>query len=75
MLVTFGDGTTCVCSFDGCDVVLTYETLTVDRWPIPGCKGGRYIRTNVRPACGFCNSSDGGNLSNMIKKEEMAAVE
>lgn len=33
--------------------------LTVDRI-VPGCQGGRYVRTNIRPACGVCNSETGG---------------
>lgn len=59
LLTTFGDGTTCVCSFEDCETELTYETLTVDRWPISGYDGGRYIRGNIRPSCGPCNFSDG----------------
>lgn len=35
--------------------------LTVDRI-IPGCMGGTYRRSNIRPACGPCNSST-GNLA------------
>lgn len=35
--------------------------LTVDRI-IPGCRGGRYVRENIRPACGPCNSETGGSL-------------
>lgn len=34
--------------------------LTVDRI-IPGCQGGTYVRTNIRPACGRCNSELGGS--------------
>lgn len=37
------------------------RTLTIDRI-IPGCKGGTYRRTNIRPACGQCNSETGGGL-------------
>lgn len=37
------------------------EPLTVDRI-IPGCKGGTYRRTNIRPACGLCNSETGGRV-------------
>lgn len=58
MLNTFGDGTTCLCAF-GCGTVLDATTLTKDRYPIPGRKGGRYVRGNVRPACGHCNSVHG----------------
>lgn len=34
--------------------------LTIDRI-VPGCQGGTYRRTNIRPACGTCNSSTGGH--------------
>lgn len=44
-----------------CGVLLTAETVTVDRI-IPGCKGGTYRRNNIRPACGPCNSETGGAL-------------
>ena len=27
---------------------------------IPGCRGGRYVRGNVRPECVSCSSSEGG---------------
>lgn len=42
-----------------CGVLLTVETLTVDRIK-PGCQGGTYRRENIRPACGKCNSETGG---------------
>ena len=58
MLEHFGDGTTCSCAF-GCGAVLDATTLTKDRYPKPGRKGGRYVKGNVRPACGPCNSSHG----------------
>lgn len=44
-----------------CGVLLTVDTVTVDRI-IPGCQGGTYRRNNIRPACGTCNSSTGGAL-------------
>lgn len=44
-----------------CGVLLTVDTVTVDRI-IPGCKGGRYVRDNIRPACGRCNSEAGARL-------------
>ena len=37
----------------------TTHPLTVDRI-VPGCQGGTYRRTNIRPACGECNSETGG---------------
>ncbi len=42
-----------------CGVVLTEDTLTVDRI-VPGALGGKYRRENVRPACSGCNSETGG---------------
>lgn len=36
--------------------------LTVDRI-LPGVRGGTYLRNNIRPACGPCNSSTGGKLA------------
>lgn len=59
LLTKFGDGETAVCSFDGCDVVLTFDTITVDRFPIMGCDGGTYRRENIRPSCAFHNSQHG----------------
>lgn len=61
LLEKFGDGVTALCSF-GCGTALTFETITVDRYPVPGCHGGRYTRGNIRPACGPCNSAVGGAL-------------
>ena len=59
MLVVFGDGTTAPCY--RCGIRLTFTTMTVDRI-IPGAEGGRYVRGNIRPACGPCNSETGGML-------------
>lgn len=42
-----------------CGVLLTVDTVTVDRI-VPGCQGGTYRRNNIRPACGPCNSETGG---------------
>ncbi len=61
LLNEFGDGTTAPCAF-ACGAVVTLETLTVDRFPTPGCQGGRYVRGNIRPACGPCNSLHGATL-------------
>lgn len=52
-----------------CDLVLDLETLTVDRHPVPGVDGGRYTRDNIKPACPFCNSSTGGKLGNLRRRE------
>lgn len=42
-----------------CGELLTEATVTVDRI-VPGCRGGRYVRGNIRPACAHCNSETGG---------------
>lgn len=52
IFTTVGDGIPC-CRCYRCGKPMTVETLTVDRI-IPGCKGGTYRRTNIRPACGDC---------------------
>jgi hypothetical protein len=57
LLETFGDGVKAPCY--RCEVMLDFVTLTVDRIT-PGCRGGRYVRGNIRPACGRCNSETGG---------------
>lgn len=63
LLAEFGDGRTAPCSF--CGAVLTDETITVDRI-VPGCLGGTYRRENCRPACGTCNSREGGKLAGRV---------
>jgi hypothetical protein len=45
-----------------CPKVLTYETLTVDRYPIMGCDGGTYKRNNIRPQCLQCNCGHGARI-------------
>lgn len=44
-----------------CGRLLTLRTVTVGRI-VPGCKGGRYVRSNIRPACAKCNSETGGKV-------------
>jgi hypothetical protein len=61
LLDTYGDGQTCPCAF--CKAELTYDTVTVDRFPIPGRAGGRYTRDNIRPACSPCNKEDQGRAA------------
>jgi len=55
--VNHGDGEM-ACRCYRCGVLLTVDTVTVDRIK-PGCQGGTYRRDNIRPACGRCNSSTG----------------
>lgn len=47
-----------VCRCWRCGTLLSITTLTVDRI-IPGCRGGTYRRTNIRPACEGCNRDTG----------------
>lgn len=44
-----------------CGELLTVDTVTVDRI-VPGCRGGTYRRTNIRPACSRCNSETGATV-------------
>lgn len=53
-----GNGETVPCAASlgsRCEGVVTYETMNVDRI-VPGCLGGRYVRTNIRPTCFTCNN-------------------
>lgn len=65
LLATFGDGESAPCSIrfdEHCLGEVTMVTITVDRHPVPGIDGGKYARTNIRPACGPCNSRHGTQL-------------
>jgi 5-methylcytosine-specific restriction endonuclease McrA len=66
LLSAYGDGELTVCY--RCNVPLLYEDLTSDRI-VPGCLGGTYQRSNIRPCCGPCNSDTGGHLSTDFGKE------
>jgi hypothetical protein len=52
------EGAAPACRCYRCGALLTADTVTVDRIT-PGCQGGTYARTNIRPACGTCNSQTG----------------
>jgi hypothetical protein len=56
----------CTCRCYRCGKVLDEKTVTVDR-VVPGCHGGRYVRNNIRPACGDCNSETGGGLRGGVR--------
>lgn len=45
-----------------CGKLLTADTVTIDRWPVPGIDGGKYTATNTRPACGTCNPTTGATV-------------
>lgn len=68
LLATFGDSYTAPCCF--CLIELDWFTLTVDRI-IPGARGGRYVRGNIRPACGSCNSIDGNRVRMELAAERL----
>lgn len=52
------EGSSPACRCYRCGLLLTVETVTVDRI-VPGCQGGTYRRDNIRPCCGRCNSQTG----------------
>lgn len=58
-VVTGTEGAQPACRCYRCGHLLTVDTLTVDRIK-PGCQGGTYARSNIRPACSRCNSETGG---------------
>ena len=66
LLATFGDGQSAPCSF-GCGTEVNFDTITVDRYPVPGIEGGTYKRDNIRPACGPCNTADGAEIAKSRK--------
>lgn len=58
-----GNGREVVCAFPECVTVLTVDTVTVDRWPVPGINGGTYARDNIRPACPTHNYGEGWSIA------------
>lgn len=38
-----------------CGVKMRKKTFHVDRYPVPGHLGGRYVRSNIVPSCERCN--------------------
>jgi 5-methylcytosine-specific restriction endonuclease McrA len=73
LLNKFGDGTRVRCH--RCRLWLTYDELTVDRWPILARDGGRYTRNNIRPACSPCNSETGGMAATETGRARLAEEE
>lgn len=74
MLSEFGDGLTVPC-FGTCGRRLFYSEITKDRYPVPGHKGGRYVKGNIRPMCMSCNAADGARQlaeKNRKHKERLA---
>jgi hypothetical protein len=48
-----------------CGTLLTVDTVSADR-VVPGCRGGTYRRSNIRPACGTCQSVVGGGTRRQL---------
>lgn len=68
MLAEFGDGISAPCFF--CERPLLYSQITKDRFPVPGRRGGRYVKGNVRPACLSCNASEGARQAAIERTEK-----
>jgi 5-methylcytosine-specific restriction endonuclease McrA len=66
-----GDGVAVQCF--NCPAMLTWTTLTVDRI-LAGVLGGRYIRSNIRPACMHCNSTLGTKLREDLRHGRLVAA-
>lgn len=69
MLAEFGDGLTVPCE-GTCGRRLFYSEITKDRYPIPGRKGGRYVKGNIRPMCMSCNAAEGARQGNLERAEK-----
>lgn len=69
LLDEYGNGTTVVCSM--CPTVLDINSVSVDCWPIPRCDGGTYAKNNTRPACGPCQSRQGGLMAQARRRARL----
>lgn len=61
------EGAQPACRCYRCGVLMTADTLTVDRIK-PGCRGGTYRRENIRPSCQPCASYTGAVIGNERKR-------
>jgi len=61
----FGVDGIVTCAF--CSVPMLPEDATVDRI-VPGCRGGRYVQGNIRPACRPCQQEQAGELGGLVQK-------
>lgn len=55
-----------------CGLLLTEATLTVDRI-VPGKKGGKYVRSNIRPSCGPCANITSNHVRLDVKPDVLPA--
>lgn len=63
-----GDGERVRCTTPGCQELLTFETVTVDRIKA-GIEGGTYKRDNIRPKCGPHNYGEGAELGHQRRRD------
>lgn len=66
LLAAYGDGALTTCY--RCNVPLLFDDVTSDRID-PGAYGGRYVRTNLRPACQPCQTETGNELLEKLRDE------
>lgn len=52
-----------------CGKLLTVDTVSPDRI-VPGCKGGTYKRSNIRPACLRCQSITGNEIKRAVRGQQ-----
>jgi hypothetical protein len=57
-----------------CGKLLTADTVTIDRWPVPGIDGGKYTANNTRPACATCNPTTGATVRKGISGRQLLLV-
>jgi hypothetical protein len=77
LLDTFGDGTEAICTLqltERCEGTVTFDSMTVDRYPVAGIDGGTYKRGNIQPACAPCNEYQGGQMGPVRKAQRRAAA-
>ncbi|QFG11223.1 HNH endonuclease [Gordonia phage CloverMinnie] len=68
-----GDGTTAPCH--ECGAVVSFDTMCVDRHPIPGEQGGRYTRDNIAVHCVGCSGRQGQRRTVAILAERRACAD
>ena len=66
LLVRDGDGVRAPCHV--CGTLVDYETMVVDRHPVPGYLGGRYTRDNIAVHCQLCSGRQGQAITLALRK-------
>ncbi|WAB09582.1 HNH endonuclease [Gordonia phage Wooper] len=67
------DGSTALCH--ECGAVVSFDTMCVDRHPIPGEQGGRYTRDNIAVHCVGCSGRQGQRRTVAILAERRACAD